>query len=69
MWTRLKTAAQDGLVFGVKWGVGLGIPLFLVLWALHDYNIVRQRAEHGQMAYEFIQKAQQAQATQPKAGP
>jgi hypothetical protein len=69
-WQRVRQAAADGLIFAVKWTVALGAVLFLLLWALKDYNIVRQRAANGQAAYEFIQKAQeQAQKAQQPAKP
>lgn len=68
-WERVKTASVEGLVLGVKWGVALLVWGFLILWALHDYNTVRQRALHGQEAYEFIQKVQAQQAPAPAAGP
>lgn len=62
MLDRLKQAAAEGLVLGVKWGIALLVVGFLVLWAANDYSVVRARAEHGQAAFEYIQKATQQQA-------
>ncbi len=64
----LKTAAREGLLLGVKYGVVLLVLGFLILWALGDYAITRQRAVNGQMAFEAIQRAQQ-QAAAPKPAP
>lgn len=58
---RLKGAAQEGILIGVKWAIVLGILGFVVIWAFRDYSIVRARATNGQAAFEFIQKAQAQQ--------
>ena len=64
MWQRLRDAAADGVVLGVKWGLALLLALFSVSWALGDYNQVRQRALNGQQAFEFLQ--QQVKASQER---
>ena len=69
IWRRLSAALQEGLVLGVKWGVALLVVGFLILWALKDYGTVRQRALHGQEAFEFIQKVQAQAAQAPPPAP
>ena len=61
-WTRLRQAAEDGVLLAVKWGVVVIVLGFLGLWALGDYTLVRQRAYNGQIAFEAIQQAQQRQS-------
>lgn len=64
MLERLKSAAVDGIVLGVKWAlVGL-LALFALSWALGDYGILRQRAMNGQRAFEFIQQQVEAAKSQ-----
>ena len=41
MWSRLKAAAAEGLILGVKYGVALLVLAFLLLWAVGDYATVR----------------------------
>ncbi len=69
MMASLKTAAREGLLLGVKYGVVLLVLGFLILWALGDYAITRARATNGQMAFEAIQRAQQQRAAAPKPAP
>lgn len=56
---KLKRAAIDGLVFGVKWGVVLVVLAMITLVFVGDYQTTRARAFNGQAAFEFIAKAQQ----------
>ena len=56
MWARVKEAAEDGLVFGVKALVFLLVLLFGLSWFLGDYTLVRQRAMNGQWAAEQVQR-------------
>jgi len=63
---RVSTAAQEGLVLGVKWGIALLAVAILILYAISDYNTVRQRAYNGQLAFEAIQRAQAQQPAPAK---
>ncbi len=51
---RLKQAASDGLVLGVKGAVALVVVALAVMLFLGDYSVVRQRALNGQKAFEFL---------------
>jgi len=62
---RLKVAAEEGILIGVKWALALAAILLTVSYLLNDYGIVRSRAANGQLAFEYLQKAQAA-ATAPK---
>ena len=64
MWARLKTAAEAGLLLGVKWGLAVILTLWSISWVLGDYNLVRQRAENGQRAFEIVTRSLAAQQTQ-----
>lgn len=68
MWLEIKAAARDGLILGVKLGTALAIVGVVLTWALGDYFTVRQRALHGQQAYEYLQRQQAARAA-PQKGP
>lgn len=61
LWVRVRQAATDGLVVGVKYSIALVVVAFVLTWALGDYAIVRQRALHGQIAFETLQQ----RASQP----
>jgi hypothetical protein len=63
--TRLRAAAEEGLVLGVKWAIALAAILLGVSLTLGDYNLVRQRAYNGQLAFEALQRVQQQQAPAP----
>lgn len=67
MWPRVKYAAEEGLLLGVKWALTVALVLLGVSYLLNDYGIVRQRAQNGQAAFEFLQQQeiarQKAQAT------
>ena len=62
---RLKTAAADGAVLGVKWAMVLMVLAMMAAVILGDYSLVRQRAANGQQAFDFIQQ-QIAASHQPK---
>lgn len=64
---RLAEAVREGILLGVKLALAVGLVLLGVSYLLNDYNIVRQRALHGQQAFEFLQ--QQQQAARPPAAP
>ena len=57
--SRLRDAAEDGLLLGVKYALAVGLILVGVSYVLGDYLVIRQRAANGQMAFEFLQKQQQ----------
>lgn len=63
---RLKVAAEEGIVLGVKWGIVIVLVCMAVVFALGDYNIVRQRAANGQQAWEFIQKVNASPKSETK---
>ena len=65
MWLRVKDAAEDGLVLGVKIAVVALCLVTALAWFLGDYNSVRQLAQHGEAAYQAILKAQQQQQAAP----
>ena len=67
--SRLGVAAQDGLLWGVKLALAVGLVVFVVSYLLNDYGIVRQRAFNGQLAFEFIQSQMAAQKAAPKGTP
>lgn len=60
---RLKQAAVDALVFGVKWAIVLLVFGAAALLVVGDYLVVRQRAYNGQAAFEYISKQLEAQKT------
>ena len=68
---RIKLAAIDALVFGVKWAIVLLVFGAAALLIAGDYMVVRQRAYNGQAAFEFIEKQLEAQkaAQTPVAEP
>ncbi len=57
---RLRTCAEDGILWGVKLAIIVAIVLVSVTYLLGDYTIVRERALNGQRAFEFIQAQQKA---------
>ena len=59
---RLKDAAVEGLVFGVKWGVAIVVLAVILSLLMGDYAITRQRAMNGQQAFDAIVRSQQPQA-------
>ena len=61
MWARCRTAAQEGTVLGVKYGIAVLLTIWAVAWLLGDYSVVRQRALNGQHAFEYIQRVIQQQ--------
>lgn len=56
MWQDVKHAGREGIVLGVKYGCAAVIVIVAVSWLLGDYAIVRQRAQNGQSAFEFLQQ-------------
>ena len=54
--TRVRVAAEEGIVFGVKYAIALLLILFAVAWALRDYNAVRVGAARGQASFELLQE-------------
>ena len=65
--SKLKQACEDGILLGVKWGIVVFCLAVSLLLLMGDYTQVRQRAQRGQDAYEFIQ--QQIQNAQKAAAP
>lgn len=64
---RFKQALADGAVLGVRYAVAILIVLVAVSWVLGDYNIVRQRSQNGQRAFDrLMQLEQQAAKAQGK---
>lgn len=51
-------AARSAAIFGLRVlivGLMLG-AVYGVYWVVSDYLVVRQRANHGQAAYQFIRE-------------
>lgn len=71
MLTKLKDAAEAGLLWGVRIGVALLVMGLLLSWMVGDYTLTRQRAANGQRAFEFIERQlqQQQQQARPPAPP
>lgn len=66
---RVKQAAEEGALVGIKIVVVLAIVTAALSVILGDYAIVRQRAMNGQQAFEFIQKMQTQQNAPGKGTP
>ena len=64
---RLRTAAEAGILFGVKWGIVLVGLSMIGRYVAGDYEIVRGRSYNGQLAYEWMLRVQQQQ--QPPVPP
>ena len=56
----LKEAVRRGILHGVEWGIVILIIGFLLVWALNDYNVIRQRALNGQRAFEYLSQQQES---------
>lgn len=67
MGARVKAAAVDGLIVGVKWGVTLLVITVLQSWWAGDYALVRSAARNGQIAFNTLQQMAQQQAAAQKA--
>ena len=61
-WPQVKARVQAGVLFGAQWGVALLVIAFCLSFLLTNYALVSQRAANGQAAFEYIQKAEAAQA-------
>jgi len=63
VWNDIKSAAVDGVVLGVKYGIAAVLIVIAVSWLLGDYGVTRQRAAAGQRAYDaLVKQAQQKPA-------
>ena len=69
LWGELKKAARDGVVLGVKYGLAVAGILLALSWIFNDYQVLRGRAQNGQVAFEFLQRQGQAQQTAQKVPP
>lgn len=69
MLTKLKDAAETGLLWGVRLGVGLLVVGLLLSWLVGDYALTKQRAANGQRAFEFIERGLQQQQQAKPAPP
>lgn len=70
MMNRLKVAAIDGLVVGVKWAIVIAIIGFMLVMLSGDYLVTRQRSIAGQNALDFInQQIDAAKKQQTQAAP
>ena len=58
---RLRTSAEAGILFTVRWGIVLVGLCLIGRYIAGDYEIVRGRSYNGQLAYEWMQRVQQAQ--------
>lgn len=66
---RLKNAAQDGIVWGVKIALAVGLVVVAVSYLLGDYSQTRTRAIKGEQAFTYIQQTLAAQQAAQKAAP
>lgn len=64
---RLRIAAEEGILLGVKYGLALVIILSITAWGLGDYQQTRVGARQGAAAYQEVLR--QAQARQPDTKP
>ena len=55
-WSRVKIAAEEAVMIGIKIVVISAIILAAFSVVVGDYSVVRQRAVNGQQAFEFVQK-------------
>lgn len=62
---QLKDAVSAAIILGVKWAIVILIIGVALLLLAGDYQVVRQRAFNGQQAFEFIQRMNQQQVSQP----
>lgn len=62
---RLKQAAEEAVVLGVKIVIVCLIIIAAFSVVVGDYAVVRQRALNGQNAFEFIQKKVQSGEWKP----
>jgi len=68
MWNTFQHAVTEGLIVGAKWATALLVVVVVLSWWAGDYWTVRQRAEHGEQAFQFIvRQQQQATASKPPA--
>ena len=64
MISKIKSAAEFALLWGIKIGGTILIIAALNLAWMGDYRAVREGAVHGEAAYQVILKAQQQAAAQ-----
>lgn len=62
---RFKRAIEDAIIVGVKAAVVIVILAVALFAAVGDYVQTRQRAEHGERAFQFL--TQQQKPAQPEA--
>lgn len=69
--SKVRAAAEWGLLWGIKLALAVGLVVLSVAYLLNDYGIVRQRAQNGQAAFEFLQQqlAAQQKASAPPIAP
>ena len=69
-WHDLQRGAREGAVLCVKYALATAGILLAVYLLLTDYGTVRQQAQRGQAAFEFIQRQLEAQTAQkPPSAP
>jgi hypothetical protein len=71
MRARLREAAEDALLLGVRWAIVAAIVVAAVLgtarlWLSHDAQIAVW-AQHGEQAYQALLAARQAQQAPEQA--
>ena len=64
-WSRVKIAAEEAVMIGIKIVVISAIILAAFSVVVGDYSVVRQRAVNGQQAFEFVQKKIQSGEWKP----
>jgi hypothetical protein len=66
--SRLRLAAESGLLTGIKITLALLVPILIIGWLMGDYATVRTQAQRGQAAFDYLNKAvaeQQKAMAQP----
>lgn len=69
MKNKLKQAAEEGILLGVKFGLASIISILLLGFIAKDYLETRQNALLGRAAAEYIQKAIEAQKKEAPSAP
>lgn len=57
--TRLRRAAEEGVLLFVRYGVAMLLFAWLVLWVTADYQTARVGGQQGTAAFQYLQWAVQ----------
>lgn len=61
MTTKLREAAEAGILLGVKLGLATIVSILILGFVAKDYIRVREGAEMGRASFEFIKKTLEEQ--------